>query len=403
MAVRQNALAGDPMTPRNSFEGSIVKLIATGIGLLLFVFIGFQTISILKVEGNEAVVRQHLTKGVVEEVWRDGTHFFCGWFWDTYKYNVGTQKVTFDTKAPDAHTGFPGNPEAEYERIVIDVGENGGQKVYIAMSVNYRIGHDTDTVGTPVFSPSKLVKLHKDGIGQNYESVLLKRTIVDVVNQLARPRQALEIYSGEGYVRFANALDEALKAHPAFQERGIYVENTILYKVYLDTAYEQEIAAKQLAIQQTLRKQEETKAAEQEARRAFAESQAQVERRRQEAESKKIEQVKAAEARKEQEVLAAEAEKQKRILEAEGDRDANLARASGVLAVGTAEAQVDALKREALYGGPSGAWRARVQIADLQAKKLHGLLIGVNVVPEKTVQLLWDQSQPPGITIAPEQ
>lgn len=362
------------------------------LGVIGLIILG-QTVSIVKVEGSEAVVRQHLMDGVVDEVWRDGTHFFNGWFWDAYKYNVGTQKVTFDDNQM--------NPEAEYPRIVADVGENGGQKVYLALSVNYRIGWAADAVGAPVFSPEDLVKLHKDGIGQNYESILLKRTIVDVVNQLVRPRQALEIYSGEGFVRFSTDLDEALKRHPTFLSRGIYVENTILYKVYLDEAYEREIAAKQLAIQQTLRKKEETKAAEEEARRAFAQAQADVEIRRQEAEAKKIEQVKAAEARAEQEVLAANAEKQKRTLEAEGERDANLAKASGVLAVGKAEAEVDMLKREALYGGTSGAWRAKVEMASLQAQKLKGMLQGVKVVNDRTIQMLYEDKVAP-VTVSVE-
>lgn len=370
------------------------RLIGAGLGLLLLLFMGFNTVSFLKVEGNEAVVRQHFTQGVVDEVWRDGTHLYCGWLWDVYKYNIGTQKVTFDTKESDERHGFPGNTEAEYPRIVIDVGENGGQKVYIAMSVNYRIGWDTDAAGTPVFSPTKLVGLHRDGIGQNYESVLLKRTIVDVVNQLTRPRQALEIYSGEGYNKLASDLDEALKTNPGFRERGIYVENTILYKVYLDPAYEGEIAAKQLAIQQTLRKKEETKAAEEEARRTFAQAQASVEQRRQEAESKKIEQVKAAEAQAAQQVLAADAEKKKRVALAEGERDANLALASGVLAVGKAQAEVDMLKREALYGGTSGVWRAKVEIANAQAVKLRGMLEGVSVIPEKTILMLGTENAP---------
>ncbi len=371
--------------------GNAMRSVGGLLVLLVLAVVFSKTISFVKVQGNEAVVRQHLVHGIVDDVWRDGTHFYIGWFWDVHKYNIGTQKVTFDQREPDA-TGFQGNSDAEYPRIAIDVGENGGQKVYIALSVNYRVGWELDPSGVPVFSARKLVGLHKDGIGKDYESVILKRTVVDVVNQLARPRQALEIYSGEGFVRFMNDLDDALKSHPVFQNRGIYIENTILYKVYLDPAYEAEIAAKQLAIQQTLRKKEETKASEEEARRAFAEAQANVEKRRQEAESKKIEQVKAAEARAEQEVLAAEAEKKKRILEAEGDRDANLAKASGVLAVGKAEAEVDALKREALYGGKAGEMRARVEIAEFQAQKLRGLLEGVKVVNDKTVQFLYDDS-----------
>lgn len=81
-------------------------------------------------------------------------------------------------------------------------------------------------------------------------------------------------------------------------------------------------------------------------------------------------------------------------------RRLGLAMASGVLAVGKAQAEVDMLKREALYGGSSGAWRARVQIAELQAEKLAGLLKGVKVVPEKTVQLLWEEgAKTPGLIV----
>lgn len=369
------------------------KLVIGAILLVVGSVLFFKTFSFVKVEGSEAVVLQDLISGVKEEVWRDGTHFYIGWITDPYKYNIGTQKITFD----EAES----NPEAEYPRIVVDVGENGGQKVYVALSVNYRPGWRLSADGNPEFSSEALVKLHKDGLGQSYENVILKRTIVEVVNQLARPRQALAIYSGEGYVKFANDLDDAIKAHPSLLSRGIFVENTILYKVYLDPAYEREIASKQLAIQTTLRKTEETKAAEQEARRAFAEAQANVEQRRQEAEAKKIEQVKNAEAQAEKEVLAAEADKKRRILQAEGEQGANLARASGILAVGKAEAEVAALQREALYGGRAGEWRAKVQISELQASKLSGLLKGVRVINDKTLQMLYDDSaRTPAVTIS---
>jgi len=324
------------------------------------------TLGIVKVEGNEAVVKQHLMKGVVEDVWLSGTKFYFGWLWDVYKYDIGTQKTTFDDKKANA--------DAEYGRIIVDCGEKGGQKAYVAMSINYRIGWDADNVGSPVFSPPKLVKIHKDGIGRTYESVIIKRTVVDVVNKIARPHQALEIYSGQGFVDFKERVDTELRNHPVFKQRGIFIENTIIYKVYLDPAYEKEIAAKVLAIQTKLRKTEETKAAEEEAKRAFAEAQASVETRRQEAEAKKIEQVK-----------QAEAEKLKRILEAEGERDANIAKADGILARGKAEAEIDALKREALYGGQSGSWRAKVHIAEKRAEKLAGMFNGVQIVPEKTI------------------
>jgi regulator of protease activity HflC (stomatin/prohibitin superfamily) len=360
--------------------GGVIKLIILVIGGIIGISLLFHTVSWIKVEGNEVVVRQSLLKGVLPETWSSGTHFYCGWMQDTYVYNIGTQKCTFDSKDTQDPTCNP-----QFERIVVDCGDNGGQKAYIAMSVNYRLGWDTDANGAPVFSPEKLVKFHKDGLRDNYDTVILKRTVVDVVNKIARPHQALEIYSGKGFVEFKEAIDKELKNHHVFKDRGIFIENTIIYKVYLDKKYEDEIAEKVLAIQTTLKKQQQTLAAEEEARRVFAQSQADVEKVRQDAEAQKIKLIKEAEAQKQKEILQAEAEKQKRVLEAEGNRDANLAMASGVLAVGKAEAEVQMLKREALYGGDAGNRRAQVEIATAQAEKLQGIFKGVQVVPEKTI------------------
>ncbi|HRZ15203.1 MAG TPA: SPFH domain-containing protein [Candidatus Omnitrophota bacterium] len=360
--------------------GFIIKLAIFAVVGIIGVMLFFHTLSWKKIEGNQAAVRQGLTRGVVEDVWLSGTHFFCGWMQDIYVYNIGTQKCTFDEKDTADLTCAP-----QFQRIVVDCGENGGQKAYIAMSINYRLGWDTDSNGSPVFSPQKLVKFHKDGLRENYETIILKRTVVDVVNKIARPHQALDIYSGKGFVDFKEAVDKELKNHHVFRDRGIFIENTIIYKVYLDPKYEQEIAEKVLAIQTTLKKQQQTLAAEEEARRVFAESQAKVESRKQEAEAKKIEEIKQAEAMKQKEILQAEAEKQKRILEAEGNRDANLAMASGILAVGKAEAEVQMLKREALYGGEAGTRRAQVEIATAQAEKLKGVFSGVQIVPERTI------------------
>jgi len=328
-----------------------------------------KTLTIKKVEGNEAMVRQHLLRGVDDKVLLSGTHFFCGWFWDPYVYDVGTQKCTFGTAS---------NKNSEYERIVVDCGEGGGQKAYIAMSINYRVGWDNIS-GSPKFSPEKLVALHKDGVGQTYENVIVKRTVVDVINQIARPHKALDIYSGQGFVDFKEEVDFALKNHPVFLQRGIFVENTIIYKVYLDDKYEAEIAAKVLAIQSTLRAKEETKAAEESAKRAFALAQADVETRTQAAEAKKRERVK-----------EAEAEKAEQVLKAEGKRDSDLAKASGVLAIGKAEAEVAALKRDAMYEGESGKRRAEVEVSKYKAEMLKGMLDGCMVVPERTIAKLGD-------------
>ena len=368
------------MIKTDGSTSSFIKLGVLVVGGIIGLVLLFHTLSWVKIEGNQTAVRQSLFRGVIDDVWASGTHFYCGWMQDVYIYNIGTQKCTFDERDTSDKTCSP-----QFSRIVVDCGENGGQKAYIAMSINYRLGWDTNENGSPIFNAKKLVKFHKDGLKDNYEIVILKRTVVDVVNKIARPHQALDIYSGKGFVEFKEAIDRELKNHHVFKDRGIFIENTIIYKVYLDQAYEKEIAEKVLAIQTTLKKQQQTLAAEEEARRIFAESQANVEKVKQQAEGNKIQEIKQAEAMKQKEILQAEAEKQKRILEAEGNRDANLANASGVLALGKAEAEVQMLKREALYGGEAGNRRAQVEVAIAQAEKLKGIFHGVQIVPEKTI------------------
>lgn len=341
------------------------RMVVFGLCTLAAIWIGINTVSLIKVEGDESVVRQHWKDGVVEEVYRDGTHFFVGWFWDTYKYDIGTQKITFDDQAT--------NTDAEYPAIKLNVGEGGGQSVWIPMSVNYRIGHELTDEGVK-FTPSKLVALHKDGLRKTYESVILKRTIIEVVNKIARPKEALEIYSGKGYNLFVAEIQEALTKHEIFRKRGIFIENVIVYNVNLSPKYEAEIEAKQLAIQKALREQEERKAADQRALRAKSEAQAEVETRTQKAEAAKQERIKAAEAEKAEQVLAAE-----------GKAESDVLKAKGVLAIGKAEAEVQELKREALYAGVSGERRAQVEIATAQAEKLRGIFDGVKIVPEGTI------------------
>jgi regulator of protease activity HflC (stomatin/prohibitin superfamily) len=351
--------------------GLIVGLII--VGLVAFI----HGLGILTLQGNEAAVQQNWRKGVMPDVLLSGTHFYNGWTSEVFRYNIGTQKCTFDDKSS--------NQDPQFDRIVVDCGENGGQKAWIAMSINYRLGWMFDNKGVPVFSPEKLVKFHKDGLRTNYDTVILKRTVVDIVNKIARPHEALDIYSGKGFVKFKDDVDKELKGHHVFAERGILVENTIIYKVYLDAAYEKEIAEKVLAIQTKLKKEQQTLAANEEAKRVFAESQAAVESKRQEAEAMKIQKIKEAEANKEQQILAAQAEKQKRVLEAEGERDANLAKASGIMAVGKADADVIVLKTNALYAGEGGARRAAIDLATAQAEKMNGMFRGVSIVPEKTI------------------
>lgn len=331
-------------------EFGLGTLIAGILGLFLILFLITRIVAIVTLQGYEVGVVQDWG-GVKDQVMLPGTHFYNNFFNDVYRYDIGTQKITFDDST---------NQEAEYPRILLDIGEGGGQKAWIAMSVNYHIAAD------------KMVTLHKQGIGKTFESVVLKREIIDVVNEIARPRTALEIYSGTGFVKFKNDIESSLKENHVLKDRGLEIENTILYKVYLDPQYEQEIAGKQIAIQQKLRKVEETIAAQEEAKRIFAMSQAEVEKARQTAEAAKI-----------TEVTNAEAQARKVILAAEAERDSNLARASGELAVGKARAEVKKLESISLYEGEAGGRRANVDIKRAQAELMIGLLNKIDILPER--------------------
>ena len=332
------------------------RIIAGSIGVVILVFVGLVVLwnfmAIVKVEGNEVYVVQDW-QGVKDAVMQPGTHIYNNFVNDVYKYDIGTQKITFDS--------FNNNKDAEWESIPVEIGENGGQKAQVSISCNYRL------------NPAKVIAIHKQGLRLTYESVILKREIVDTVNEIARPHvSALDLYSGTGFVKFKNDVDKALRENFFLVDKGIDIENTIIYQVHLDPNYEAEIAAKQIAQQQALRKQEETKAAQEEAKRIFAMSQAQVEQTRQEAESKKI-----------QMVTAAEANARKTVLDAEAERDSNLVRASGELAVGKARAEVAMLNRDAQYAGESGARKAEVEIQTKRAEIMKGLLEGVVMLPER--------------------
>lgn len=322
-----------------------------GIVILMVFFGGF--FAFVKLEGNEVGVQQDWG-GVKDDLMLPGTHIYNNFILDVHKYSIGTQKITFDSDST--------NQDAEWLSIPVEVGENGGQKASISMSCNYRLDQ------------TKVISIHKQGLGKSYESVVLKREIVDTVNEIARPhKSALDLYSGSGFVNFKNAVDKALRENTFLVDKGLLIENTIIYQVHLDKNYEAEIAAKQIAQQQALRKQEETKAAQEEAKRIFAMAQAEVEKVRQEAESKKI-----------QMVTAAEAAAQKTVLDAEAERDSNLARAAGELAIGKARAEVAQLQRDAQYAGESGARKADVEIKTKQAEMMKALLDKITVLPEKT-------------------
>jgi regulator of protease activity HflC (stomatin/prohibitin superfamily) len=371
-----------------------IKLGIIGAISVILIILSFQFFDATNIEGDEVGVVHSFVSGVQEETEKPGVSFVM--FGKIHKINIGTQKMTFSDME-----------DSEVQAIKVNCGADGGQEARIALTINYSL------------DPNYVIRLYNDGLAYTYQDIVLKRTAIEVVNQIARPQEALEIFSGEGFNNLKIAVDETLKNHTMLKNRGIIVQNALVYDVNLDEKYEDEIAAKQLAKQQKLTEDEKTKAATAMVLRIRAEAQAEVEQRTAKAEASKIEEIKKAEAAKqqvilkaeadkeqvvlkaqadkEQVVLAAQAEKEQMTLEGEGIKLRDTAKADGVRAVGLAEAEVEKAKRDAMYEGEAGLRRANVEIAEAMADRLKGILDGVNVIPDKALVSLGVTS--PGLVV----
>jgi len=356
----------------------LLRLILCAVGLVV-ALIGLKICAdIVNVEGYEVGVVHKWRTGVQDEPLRDGLHIV--WFGNVHKINIGTQKISFAKQLPQDQQGVD-TADNEFPEIEVACGKDGGQKARIILTAVYHL------------DPIKAVKLYKDNLHKTYRYTIMKRTIIDVVNRLARPKEALEIYSGEGFNTLRDEIDDGVKTHPVMIERGINIENATLYDVELDPDYEMQIELKQLAKQEKLRAQEQALAAMEEAKKEKAQQQIMVEQRRAEADAKKIEVVLNAEAEKAQVVLnaeaekaqvtlAAEAEKERARLSGEGEKLRMVAQAEGERALGLAQAEVEDAKKKAMYDGEAGLRRAQVTVATALAEKLKGLLSGVKVIPK---------------------
>lgn len=364
-------------TKKNVVICSVVGVILTLVIILV------HSIGIRVVEGNEAYIRQDLITGLEKkEVWRAGTHVYVPFLTPgLYKYNLGIQKCSFSN-------GKFGNDKPDYPAIEVAVGENGGQKVWVTMSINYKIAHKVNKSGLAIFDEDLLMNMHKNGLQTNYEDQIVKRTASDVVNSIARPLNAYDIYSGKGFVAFQKKVQEELTNHPMFKANGIVVENVIIPKVNLERNVESKISEKVAATQQAEAEKQKAIAATEAAKRVKQEAQAQVEKTRAIAEAAKITTVLKAQAQAEEQVLAAEA-----------DRKAKEQQAIGDLALGRAEAKVADLKRNAQYAGISGARKARVEIAEAQAKAYASIVNRFNVVPENTLLNIGNDLMKPVISV----
>jgi regulator of protease activity HflC (stomatin/prohibitin superfamily) len=362
-------------------KSKLASIIA-GLGALALLIITLMVFSWTTIEGHERVVVQDWKSGVQEEILTAGTYFYAPMTTKHIKYNVGVGKLILGKQA------LYGDEKADFPALTVTVGGNGKeQPASFNVTLQYRL------------NPVKLINLHNSVRG-DYEALLIKPALVRIISDASTKKEVLDFYSGQGRVDLQNEIEKAISDEDSLREVGIVVETFVIDDIELDKNYVEEIRGRQLATQKRLRAVEETKAAEEDARKAQAEGQAEKFRRIVKAEAEKEEKIRAAEARakevelnaaaKAKEVeLASAADKVKVINAAEADRFRKEQDAAGVLALGMAQAKVEEEKKKSKYDGTAGARQAAVEIEQAKTDRFKNVAIK-GVVTEKTMMMITD-------------
>ena len=360
-----------------------VKLIASVVILLIVLVVGFTSLKIVTVEGNELGVKETWSEGVCADIMQPKTYFlFPGWSQTVYKYDASSRVYVMNDK-PMAQEGKTSSGRAQDAYLVQS---QEGQDMKISMNLRWRL------------DPSKLVSIHKT-VREDIEEKLIRPTVLRVVKDEATRMKAIDAYSGEGLVKLQSSIQTALAGNDSgegkeLRERGVIVENFVIEHIALDPTYIAEIVKKQIAVQSQLRAVEEQKANEADALVAKAKAQAdlntQVVAADRDAQIVVIkakaaaEQVTvaataaasqvtiAAKAAAEQVEVSAEAAKKQAELQGEGKKLGMTAEAEGILAVGRAEATAKQLMIDSYKTAGPDAY-AKIQIAQSLADGTKGI------------------------------
>lgn len=362
-------------------KSKLLTIIA-GLGAVATLILFLMVFSWTTIEGHERVVVQDWKSGVQPEVLSAGTYFYAPMTTKHIKYNVGVGKLILGKQA------LYGNENADFPPLTVTVGGNGKeQPASFNVTLQYRI------------NPAKLINLHNSVRG-DYEALLIKPALVRIISDASTKKEVLDFYSGQGRVDLQNEIEKAISDEDSLKEVGIVVETFVIDDIELDKSYVDEIRGRQLAFQKRLRAMEETKAAEEDAKKAQAEGQAEKFRRIVKAEAEKEEKIRAAEARAaevrlkaeadaKQVELASAADKIKVVNAAEADRFRKEQDAAGVLALGMAQAKVEEEKKKSKYDGVAGARQAAVEIEQAKTERFKNVAIK-GVVTEKTMMMITD-------------
>jgi regulator of protease activity HflC (stomatin/prohibitin superfamily) len=358
----------------------------SGFGLILLVVLAFQFIGFVEIKGHQAAVVEKFygeDKGVQDHILKTGRHFYIPMLEKPYVYNVGTSN--FIMGEPSHYSG-KGQDYVDFPALVIKCGGRGfEQPATFSITLQYQL------------DVSKLKQLHVRAQNQ-YEDRIIKPALTNIIKSLTVTQHVLDFYTGEGYNNLQRAVEEAIKNDPDMGGIGIVVNTFVIDQIDLDTKFESEIQARQLATQQKLKEDELAKAAQAAALKEKAIAQADKEKRIVAAEADKQEKIKAAEAQNESRILAAKAEAEEIKQKATAERYRKEQDAKGLLAQGLAQAKVDKARKMSRYDGVSGKRQAAVEIAKYQVEKFQNFN-PKGVVTEKTFLSINSEAKSPIVTI----
>jgi regulator of protease activity HflC (stomatin/prohibitin superfamily) len=356
------------INPNTGVKGKIVGgFVAFAVLFVLVLMINF--IGIQPIDGNERAVVKHWNDGMRTELWEPGTTFYNGLTTTPYVYHVGAQRFIMGE-----------GEEADVGPFKVTTGGEGKEQPAIFHST---LQYSLDT--------SKLVALHNK-CNTRCEQSVVNNTLTRIISDQATKLEVLSFYTGAGRTKLQNSIETAIREHPALVNIGINVENFVFNKIILDPEYVGKIAARQLAYQDKLKNIEETKAAEEAAKKTEALAEANKLERIVKAEADKQEKIKAAEASNESRILAAKAQAEEIKQKATAERYRKEQDAKGLLAQGLAEAKVAKQKRDSKYSGVAGARQAQVEIEQARVQLFSNMSIK-GVITEKTALTIIEGGQ----------
>ncbi len=349
------------LSDNRGFSTSGFIAIAVAVALLI---VSILVVKVRSVDGNEVGVVQ-TWGGIDPVVRRNGTYFlFPGWSQQMYTYDIGVQTYVMNDK---------NNKEEVAEGRQSDayvVQSKDQQDMKISLRVQWRR------------LPDKIIELHQYAPSQ-VEERILRPVLQSVVKNHATQLTALDAYSGLGLVTLQSDILKALRADEELR-KYVAIDGFVIEHIGLNKEYTDQIVARQVAVQEKLKADEQTKASLAKAEKAKADAQADYEKTLVEARRDKEKEILAQQAVSEKAiiaananaknlvttqqaeaekiVIAAKAEASRNISISEAQKQADINRAVGIEAVGKANA--DANKSLlASYAVPGSDLYTKIQVA----------------------------------------